>query len=187
MRRCGLLVLLAITGGAHAQLRPKRVGTNALGEQQMAQGGGDMAGGGGDMAANLEAMAAAFGGGDDAGGFDAEAMLKNLDPTNNPLLKGIADANPELAKLMSDPSAMKEQMAQMAKLMQSGEGQEFAQKMMSEMQSVLTYVPLLAGAAPACFGIPRCCQRRAHAARAGSLRSPSHRHVHGSHRPPPIR
>ena len=68
MGRCGLLVLLAITGGAHAQLRPKRVGTNALGEQQMAQGAGDMASGGGDMAANLEAMAAAFGGGDGEGG-----------------------------------------------------------------------------------------------------------------------
>ena len=39
------------------------------------------------------------------------------------MLKGLAAANPELAKMMSDPEAMKAQMAQMAELMTSPEGQ----------------------------------------------------------------
>ena len=44
-----------------------------------------------------------------------------------------------LKELLENPEALKGQMAQMMQMMQSGEGQEFAQKMMSEMQNVLTY------------------------------------------------
>ena len=130
---------------ADAQLRPRRVGTNALGEQQdtmaaAASGGGDGldAFGGGDMAEALQAMAGALGG--EGGGLNAEALLKGMDPANNPLLKGMAEANPELKELLQNPEALKGQMEQMAQLMQSGEGQEFAKKMMTEMQSVLTCV-----------------------------------------------
>lgn len=103
-----------------------------------AAGGGDGldAFGGGDMAEALQAMAGALGG--EGGGLNAEALLKGMDPANNPLLKGMAEANPELKELLRNPEALKGQMEQMAQLMQSGEGQEFAKKMMTEMQSVLT-------------------------------------------------
>jgi len=57
---------------------------------------------------------------------------------NNPMLKGLMDSNPEIAKMMSDPEALQQQMAQMAQMMQSEEGQGMAKKMMQEMQEVLT-------------------------------------------------
>ena len=43
-------------------------------------------------------MAQAFGGG--AGGLDPETLLKGMDPANNPLLKGMAESNPELKALL---------------------------------------------------------------------------------------
>lgn len=141
------LCVFGLLGAADAQLRPRRVGTNAMGEQQAAEdmmaaaggGGGDgldAFGGGGDMAEAMKNMAAALGG--EGGGLDTDALLKGMDPANNPLLKGMAEANPELKALLDNPEALKGQMAQMMQMMQSGEGQEFAQKMMSEMQNVLT-------------------------------------------------
>jgi hypothetical protein len=138
-----LLLCLALRS-ADAQLRPRRVGTNAMGEQQEAMaaaaagsdGGGLDGFGGGDMAEALQAMAGALGG--EGGGLDPEALLKGMDPANNPLLKGMAEANPELKELLQNPEALRGQMEAMAQMMQSGEGQEFAKKMMTEMQSVLT-------------------------------------------------
>ena len=147
------LLQLALVGLAAGQLRPRRVGTSALGEQQEAGGGGgfesDMVE---PMAAQMGAAASAFGGGGDmdlkglmegmgGGGDMAEMMQKmmgGMDMENNPMLKAMADSNPELAKLMSDPEAMKEQMAQVGKVMASEEGQQMAKKMMEEVQSVLT-------------------------------------------------
>jgi hypothetical protein len=144
-RLCSCVLSLLLAAPVAAQLRPRRVGTSALGEQEvpMPTGGDDLSGGGlgGNMGAGLagmeglEAMANAFGG---EGGFDPAALLQGMDLENNPMLQGLANANPELAQLLSNPEALQEQMAKMAEMMQSGEGQELAQKMMSEMQSVLT-------------------------------------------------
>lgn len=141
-----LVLLLALSAPAlvAAQLRPRRVGTSALGEQQeMGSVGADpemvepMAAQMGGLS-GLEGMADLMNGGG-AGAADLlQKMMGNMDLENNPMLKGLAAANPELAKLMSDPEAMKAQMEQMAELMTSPEGQDMAQKMMKEMQSVLT-------------------------------------------------
>jgi hypothetical protein len=87
------------------------------------------------MAAGMEALQAAMGG---EGGLDMGALLKNMDLENNPMLKAMAEANPEMAKMLSDPEALKGQMEQVANLMSSPEGQGMAAKMMQEMQSVMT-------------------------------------------------
>jgi len=139
-----IALLVSVT---NAQLRPRRVGTNALGEQEVVltdvpTGGGaaaadNSAGGLDAMTAGLEAMQAAFQGGDGAG-LDLGAMLKNMDMENNPMLKAMAQANPEMAKMFSDPEALKGQMEQVAKLMGSPEGQDMAANMMKEMQNVMT-------------------------------------------------
>lgn len=99
----------------------------------------DMPTGGADAMGNMEGLAEAMGN-MDMGELlkDPSALLKGLDPANNPLLKGLADANPELAQMLSDPNALAEQMQQMTQLMQSEEGQQLAQNMMTEMQSILT-------------------------------------------------
>jgi len=127
------LAVVLLLASASGQLRPRRVGTNALGEQHEMPSGGAGAGAGaaagaGDMAAGLEEAMKMLGG--QGGG--------GLDLLNNPMLKGLADANPEVAEMLSDPEKMKEQMAQMMKMFATPEGQEMANTMMSEMQSVLT-------------------------------------------------
>lgn len=126
-----------------AQLRPRRVGTNAMGDQEAvltdvptgSSGAGGAAADGG-MAEAMQAMQAALGG--EGGDFDPTALLKNMDFSNNPMMKAMADANPELAKMMSDPEALQEQMGKMMQMMSSPEGQEMTQNMMKEMQSVMT-------------------------------------------------
>ena len=94
-------------------------------------------GGGGDMAEMMQKMMGGLGGGGDMAEM-MQKMMGGMDMENNPMLKAMADSNPELAKLMSDPEAMKEQMAQVGKVMASEEGQQMAKKMMEEVQSVLT-------------------------------------------------
>lgn len=140
-----LITMFLLLTTAEAQLRPRRVGTSATGEQEMAAedlmaaargGGGLDALGGANLEEAMAQMAQAFGGG--AGGLDPETLLKGMDPANNPLLKGMAEANPELKALLENPDALKAQMAQMTQMMQSGEGMEMMGKMMSEMQNVLT-------------------------------------------------
>ena len=148
-----LLAVLSLAAGVDAQLRPRRVGTNALGEQEVefsdvptGGGGGGMAGAGmgGDAAADpLAAMRAAMGGAgglEGLEGLDMASMLKN-----NPLMKQMAeamgDANPEVAELLNNPEALQEQMAQVQQLMSSPEGTDMMTKMMTEMQSVLTCAP----------------------------------------------
>jgi hypothetical protein len=75
-----------------------------------------------DMAKIMEMMA----GGD----------LSNL--MNNPMLKGLASANPELAEMLSNPELMKEKIAEVSQMLNSEEGMNMASKMMEEMQSVMT-------------------------------------------------
>jgi len=140
-----LVSLLLI--GAEAQLRPRRVGTNALGEQEVVLtdvpsnggGGGEAALGGGTGDALAEAMkalqASGMGG---EGGFDLASMMKNIDFENNPMMKAMAQANPEMAKMLSDPEALQEQVAKMTEMMSSPEGQELAGNMVKEMQNIMT-------------------------------------------------
>ena len=90
------------------------------------------------MGAAMKAMAQMMGGGDGAGGLDMGALMKGLDPENNPLLKGLAEANPEIAKVLQDPEALQGQMAQMAELMSSEEGQNMAKNMMQQFADVMT-------------------------------------------------
>jgi len=126
---CSLL-LLACAPTAHAQLRPRRVGASALGETQeipevpAGNSLGGVAAGGDNMMADMLSNLAS--------GQGLDALM------NNPMLKGLMDSNPEIAKMMSDPEALQQQMAQMAEMMQSEEGQGMAKKMMQEMQEVLT-------------------------------------------------
>jgi len=126
---CSLL-LLACAPTAHAQLRPRRVGASALGETQeipevpAGNSLGGVAAGGDNMMADMLSNLAS--------GQGLDALM------NNPMLKGLMDSNPEIAKMMSDPEALQQQMAQMAQMMQSEEGQGMAKKMMQEMQEVLT-------------------------------------------------
>lgn len=133
----GVLLFATLATSVHAQLRPRRVGTNAMGEQQEVP----VAGSGGAAAGmeGLEAMAAALGGaGGGEGGFDPAALLQGMDLSNNPMLQGLAESNPEIAQMLSNPDALKEQMGQMMKMFSSPEGQAMAKNLMSEMQSVLT-------------------------------------------------
>jgi len=130
------LVVALLLASASAQLRPRRVGTNALGEQvdvdvpSAAAGGGAGGGAGGmggmgGMEGLLEAMQA-------GGGFDPATLM------NNPMMKGMMDANPEVAKMLGDPDAMKEQMGKMFEMMATPEGQEMTKNLMGEMQQMLT-------------------------------------------------
>ena len=144
--------LFALAGVATGQLRPKRVGTNAMGDQEVvysdvpSNGGGGgaedpmaamrqamagMGGGdGGDPMAAMQQMMAAMGG---EGGLDLGEMMRN-----NPMLSGLADANPEVAEMLNNPEKMKEQMAQVAQLMGSSEGQNMMANMVQQMQEVMT-------------------------------------------------
>ena len=112
MRVISSIALLLLAAPAHAQLRPRRVGLDAAGEQQDLQPGAAAAAMGGGGAGGADDMLAqlgkALGGG--GGGLDMETLMKGMDPENNPLLKGMAEANPELARMMQDPEAMKQQM-----------------------------------------------------------------------------
>ena len=144
--RSVLLIALGVIAGARAQLRPRRVGTNAMGDQEVVMtdvptGGGGMGGMG--AGGGLEEMAAAMGEAMKGGGdFDPSAMLKGMDMANNPMLQQLAASNPELAAVLNDPEALATQMEQVKQMMSSPEGQEMAgdmmKKMMGEMQSVMT-------------------------------------------------
>lgn len=157
MYRSILLLGLAFSPLASAQLRPRRVGgaaVNAMGQQEETADGEDpmaelaklraenaalkaQAGGG---AGGLDGLAAMMNGG--AGGFDMAKILESMGDMSklaeNPMLKGLADANPELAEMLNNPEMMKEKMAEMAQMFSSEEGQGMAAKMMEEMQSVMT-------------------------------------------------
>lgn len=125
------------------QLRPRRVGTDAMGQQEAGDmGGGDfgaMGAGMGGLDANalaegMKAMQGMFNG--EGGGSDM--LAKMMDPANNPMLKALGESNPELAAMLNDPEAMQQQMAQAMQMFQSEEGQEMMGKMMGQMQEVLT-------------------------------------------------
>ena len=123
------LVVALLVASASAQLRPRRVGTNALGEQvdvdvPSAAAGGGAGGGAGGMEGLLEAMQAG------GGGLDPAALM------NNPMLKGLMDSNPEVANMLGDPEALKEQMGKMFEMMATPEGQEMTKNLMGEMQQV---------------------------------------------------
>lgn len=102
-------------------------------------GGADLGGAAGaadPMAAAMEAMQKMGMGGE--GGLDIASLMKNMDLENNPMMQALGQANPEMAKMLSDPDALKEQMAKMTEMMSSPEGQQLAANMVKEMQNVMT-------------------------------------------------
>eukprot|EP00965_Chrysotila_dentata_P215925 6189073-Pleurochrysis_carterae.AAC.2 len=125
---------------ADAQLRPRRVGVGASGDQQQQQ----------QQAAadsfSADDLMASMGGGVD------ENMLADLmaglgdDPTEmltkmmagNPMLKGLAEANPEIAQMMSDPEMLKSKMEEVANLLNSEEGRSQVEEVANTMKSFLT-------------------------------------------------
>jgi len=136
-----LLLSLAFATLASAQLRPRRVGgagVNARGQQEdvaipSAQD---------DELAGLGGLTEQLSSG--GGGFpDMAKMMESMlsDPSqmaDNPLLKQLSQANPEIAKILNDPEMMKEKMAEFTQLMGSEDGSNMAAKMMEEMQSVMS-------------------------------------------------
>merc|ERR1719324_2028339 len=63
-------------------------------------------------------------------------MMANL--KDNPMLQQAFAANPEMEKMLSDPEEMAKKVAEMQELMSSDEGRAASQKIMEEVQSVLT-------------------------------------------------
>lgn len=108
-----------------AQLRPRRVGVNPMGEETaMADAGG--------ATPDIEQLMKSMGGGADS----LEALSASL--KDNPLLQQALQANPEMEKLMSNPEELAKKMAEMQELMNSEEGKAASAKIMEEVQSVLT-------------------------------------------------
>lgn len=145
LHRAILLGLVLASNSVLGQLRPRRVGgaaVNAMGQQE------DMAADPMQADAGLEGLGAdsiaeamkAFGG--EGGMPDMEKMMEMMgDPSNladNPLLKGLAESNPEVKEMLSNPEKMKDKMAEAMQMMQSEEGQGMAKKMMEQMSEVLT-------------------------------------------------
>jgi len=145
MRRSTIALLLLLgSDQVSAQLRPRRVGGagfNAMGQQEevpAAATGTD----GFEGMADLERMAEQLGAN---GGMPDMAKIMEMmaggdlsNLMNNPMLKGLASANPELAEMLSNPELMKEKIAEVSQMLNSEEGMNMASKMMEEMQSVMT-------------------------------------------------
>jgi len=145
MRRSTIALLLLLGSyQVSAQLRPRRVGGagfNAMGQQEevpAAATGMD----GFEGMADLERMAEQLGAN---GGMPDMAKIMEMmaggdlsNLMNNPMLKGLASANPELAEMLSNPELMKEKIAEVSQMLNSEEGMNMASKMMEEMQSVMT-------------------------------------------------
>jgi len=145
MRRSTIALLLLLgSDQVSAQLRPRRVGGagfNAMGQQEevpAAATGMD----GFEGMADLERMAEQLGAN---GGMPDMAKIMEMmaggdlsNLMNNPMLKGLASANPELAEMLSNPELMKEKIAEVSQMLNSEEGMNMASKMMEEMQSVMT-------------------------------------------------
>ena len=100
--------VLACASLGTAQLRPRRVGVDPLGETVESSGG---AGAGGadqfnaaGMQAGLEQMMRAAGAGGGGEGGDLNAMLLNS-LKDNPFLANLAESNPEIADLVNNPQA----------------------------------------------------------------------------------
>ena len=153
--------VLACASLGTAQLRPRRVGVDPLGETVESSGG---AGAGGadqfntaGMQAGLEQMMRAAGAGGGGEGGDLNAMLLNS-LKDNPFLANLAESNPEIADLVNNPQArtlrrvtpprpgsharrvaqaLQSKMAEaMAAL--GADGTNLNEKLMEEFQSVLT-------------------------------------------------
>lgn len=145
MRRSTIALLLLLgSDQVSAQLRPRRVGGagfNAMGQQEevpAAATGMD----GFEGMADLERMAEQLGAN---GGMPDMAKIMEMmaggdlsSLMNNPMLKGLASANPELAEMLSNAELMKEKIAEVSQMLNSEEGMNMASKMMEEMQSVMT-------------------------------------------------
>jgi len=128
----GFFLLAANLPFAAAQLRPRRVGVDSLGAQDL-DAGAAADGLNGDMADAFqgvqEAMKMMVG---EDGNFDMSAMLQS------PIMQKMMAANPEMAEMLSNPELMQEKMKEVTDLMSSEEGQDAMGKVMSEMKSVLT-------------------------------------------------
>jgi len=146
LRRVACLLLVLAPTAVMSQLRPRRVGgagVNAMGQQEEVQQDGDVDLGSLAAGAGMEGLDA-FKDMDLSKLSDPSAMMEalgNMDPSalaENPMLKSMAAASPELAGILNNPELMKEKMQEVAKMMNSEEGQGMAQKMMEEMGNVLS-------------------------------------------------
>eukprot|EP00320_Phaeocystis_rex_P003235 CAMPEP_0119060344 /NCGR_PEP_ID=MMETSP1178-20130426/4322_1 /TAXON_ID=33656 /ORGANISM="unid sp, Strain CCMP2000" /LENGTH=266 /DNA_ID=CAMNT_0007041441 /DNA_START=17 /DNA_END=817 /DNA_ORIENTATION=+ len=126
---CACVALCLAHCGVHAQLRPRRVGVNPMGEAEV---GAEAGGAEPDMASLLKNMM----GGTNGGGMDMESLASSLQ--ENPMLQQMMASNPEMQELMTNPAALQEKMAELQQLMSSDEGREASAKIMEEVQSVLT-------------------------------------------------
>ena len=126
-----VLGVFALSAPCAAQLRPRRVGVDPMGEANAMPG--EAAGAaGGDM--SMEQLMKAMGGG---GSPDQMAALaENL--KTNPMLQQAFSGNDEMQNLLNDPEELAKKVAEMQQLMTSNEGQEASKKIMEEVQSVLT-------------------------------------------------
>jgi len=145
---CSLLV-----ADVRAQLRPRRVGVNPLGDSEPADGGFDESA----VLAKLQAMKAEAAGAaaPDLEGMegmeDQLALLQKMmsgeqgDMTealqglmqNNPMVQAMLESNPEMAEMLN-PEKLQENMAKVTEMMGSPEGQEQMQQVGAMMQEVLT-------------------------------------------------
>lgn len=135
-----LLATVLLLGGASAQLRPRRVGVNSMGEQEAGDAGASFEQG---MAAGLEALKAM---GTDGGANGMAEMMKAMGGEGgmagmSEMIKAMG-GNSEMAEglqeLLSNPEAMQEKMSEMFAALNSDEGRAATAKIMQEMQSVLT-------------------------------------------------
>ena len=154
--------VLACASLGAAQLRPRRVGVDPLGETVESSGG--VGAGGADqfnaagMQAGLEQMMRAAGAGGGGEGGDLNAMMLNS-LKDNPFLANLAESNPEIADLVNNPQARtlrrvtspprpgsharraaQALQGKMAEAMAAlgADGTNLNEKLMEEFQSVLT-------------------------------------------------
>ena len=143
MRRCTIALLLLLgSDQVSAQLRPRRVGGagfNAMGQQEKVPAAATGMDGFEGMA-NLERMAEQLGA--DGGMADMAKMMEMMaggdlsNLMNNPMLKGLASANPELAEMLSNPELMKEKIAEVSQMLTSEDGMNMLASKMTDQDKL---------------------------------------------------
>ena len=156
------LLLLAALMGASAQLRPRRVATNAMGDQEEpptafdANGLDALSSTDNDPVETLRQLQESLGGeeafaalgdlsklgeklGEKLGAADPTELLKGAlsNMAENPMMKALGESSPEIAEALANPE-LQEKMKEFGQMMGTEEGQALAKGMMEQMQQVLT-------------------------------------------------
>ena len=136
-----LVACVLLVADVRAQLRPRRVGINPLGESEAAdadfneeailaklqamkaQAAGEDAGLGGSMADQM-AMLQKMMSGDGSMTETLQAMMKE-----NPMMKSLMASNPEMAEVFENPEKLQESLAAVQEMMTSPEGMSGALRM----------------------------------------------------------